>query len=102
MGKSINKNTRTESGVTPTKMKFRRAITWVMVFLLAISGMYMAPDTANAEIEMKDGVFRYSTTVTMAAGSIRYMSKRQTFPTFNAPQHPCENEGNPLKQEVAS
>jgi len=28
--------------------------------------------------------------------------KRQTFPTFNAPQHPCENEGNPLKQEVAS
>lgn len=74
MGKSINKNTRTESGVTPTKMKFRRAITWVMVFLLAISGMYMAPKTANAEIKMKNGAFEYKTTVTMAAGSIRYLT----------------------------
>jgi len=68
------KNFYTESGVTPTKTKSRKAITWVMVFLLAITSMYMAPDTANAEIEMKDGVFRYSTKVTLAAGSIRYMT----------------------------
>jgi len=27
--------------------------------------------------------------------------KRQTFPTFNAPQHSCENKGNLRKQEVA-
>jgi len=74
MGKSINKNTRTESGVTPTKTKSRKAITWVMVFLLAISGMYMAPKTANAEIKMKNGAFEYKTTVTMAAGSIRYLT----------------------------
>jgi len=68
------KNFYTESGVTPTKMKFRRAITWVMVFLLAITSMYMAPKTADAAITMQNGIFEYQTTVTLAAGNIRYLT----------------------------
>jgi hypothetical protein len=56
------------SGMIPLRT-VKKAITWVMVFLSAITGIYMAPNTADAAISMKNGEFEYRSTVTMAAGA---------------------------------
>ena len=60
---------------------------------------YLSDATTVEELMAVEGHIRES--YYKAFDIILNNRKRQTFPTFNAPQHSCENKGNLRKQEVA-